>query len=119
MEIDKSSLRHSKTVDSQIIYQRLLRMTSYSGKVLLKGGEVADIPDFVSAVELEQHHGAEILEEGDDRIKGNNGAANQGKAKPAARSKGKESSKSDEVSSSVSEEKDSSSSSKKYWKTEG
>lgn len=68
MNIEESEVRESKQIPKEYIYNRLISMGKFSGKVLLTNGQVVDQPDFTMACELEMLHGAEILEAGDERI---------------------------------------------------
>jgi len=122
MKIEENEVRESKQIPKEYIYNRLISMGKFSGKVLLTNGQVVDQPDFTMACELEMLHGAEILEAGDERIhSGSKPERSESNGKrPAKLSAGEVGeSKPEESEDDRDEDSEVGSGSSRYWKTKG
>jgi len=122
MNIEETEVRESKQIPKEYIYNRLISMGKFSGKALLKNGEVVDQPDFTMACELEMLHGAEILEAGDERIhSGSKSKRSESNGEGSAKLPASEvrESKQEQPEDDRNEDSEVGSDSGRYWKTKG
>ena len=122
MKIEKEDIRESRRIPTEYVYNRLISIGEYSGKVLMPDGRVLDKPDFTNACELEMQHGAEILEIGDERIhSGSKPERSESNGKRPAKLSASEvgESKPEESEDDRDEDSEVGSSSGRYWKTKG